>query len=236
MDELKKYLSGIAIGVKYRNNFSIEDHVGSIVDELLYKKSSLFNSINFPYTSGFSFSQKTLHNPQTGDSLTLNKSNIILNINFSEKIPKEKSEELIEEYFKTITERIYKIVDIHDVHLLGIVHKYIITDEDNTSALYKNFKNIAFDEATSIAVSFTKKNILPESKTKKGYDDYENVICIIEMAQERKNDYSFQVDYQHIYSPYLDSIIDIDYKKFIEKVNNYNNNTINEWIKSHEKK
>ena len=235
MKALKDYLTGIAIGVKYRNNFSIEDHSGSIVDEILYRNNSLFNYITFPLTSGVNSTQKNLYNPETGDSFILTRNNILLDMRFTEKIPKENSRKLIDEYFKIITQKVYKIVNIQDVHLVGIVHKYTITDEISAQAIYKKFKNITFDDATSITVSFVKKNILPDTKIKKDYNDYENIICALSMTHDRKNEYSFQVDYQHIYNPLLDSIIDIDYKDFVDKVIYYNANIINEWINKHEK-
>jgi hypothetical protein len=236
MNDLKSYLTGIAIGIKYRNNFSIEDYTGSIIDELLYRKNSLFNSVNFPFTSGIGSSQKTLHNPQTGDSLILNKSNIILDMNFSDIIPKDKSQKLIEEYFETVTNRIYKIVDIHDIYLIGIVHKYTIADQKNANALYNNFRKLTFDDATSITVNFSKKNVLAESKVKKDINDYENIICTINITQEKKNEYFFQVDYQHVFSPVLESVIDISYKPFIEKVDRYNREVVSKWIEDNEKK
>jgi hypothetical protein len=235
MKDLRDYLTGIAVGVKFRNNFSIEDRLGSIVDELLYGKDSLLNYVTFPQTDA-SFARKTLNNPQTGDSLIIDSGNIILDICFSDKIPRNKSEELIEEYFKAITGKIYKIVNIHDVYLIGIVHKYTITDEVSANSLYRNFKEITMDDATSITVNFTVKNILPESKVKKDLNDYENVICTIAMAEKRKHEYFFQVDYQHIFDPKLNSIVDIEYKEFINKVKSYNSNTVSGWIRKHETK
>jgi hypothetical protein len=56
------------------------------------------------------------------------------------------------------------------------------------------------------------------------------------MAQDKKHEYFFQVDYQHIFAPILDSVVDIDYKPFVEKVNTYNTDVASEWIKNHEKK
>jgi hypothetical protein len=238
MINLKDNLAGTAIGVRFRNNFAIEDHFGSILDELLYNKSdSLLNYITFPNTSSdITSTQKKLHNPLTGDSVIINKNNIILDIKFSDKIPKEKSSELIEEFFKTVTQKIYKIVNIQGVNLIGVVHKYIIEDEVSANTLYKNFKDITFDDANSITINFTKKKILEESKIKKDINDYENIICTISMMNEKKNEYFFQVDYQHIFDPKLDSIVDIEYKKFIETVNNYNFSSINDWIKKYGQK
>jgi hypothetical protein len=151
-------------------------------------------------------------------------------------MPKEECRGLIEEYFKAVTDRIYKIVNIHDIYLIGIVYKYLITDQKNANALYNNFRKLTFDDATSITVNFSKKNVLPESKVQKGINDYESVICSINIAQEKKNEYSFQVDYQHVFSPLLESVIDIDYKPFIEKVDRYNKEVAGKWVESNEKK
>jgi len=236
MEELKQYLSGIGIGVKFRNNYSIEDYLGSIADVLLYSKNGgLLNYITFPYhSSGFITPQMSLTNESTGDSLSINASNIILDINFSEEIPKEKSEDLINEYFTALTQKIYKIVNIHEIRLVGLVHKYVIDDEKSTKAVHRKFKELTVDDATSVTLNFSKKIILPDSKLKKGYDDYENIICTLSTIHERKNVYFFQVDYQHVYDPRLDSIIDIPYKDFVKKAIHYNTDNMSQWIKSHE--
>jgi hypothetical protein len=231
MTDLKDYLAGIAIGVKFRPNFSIEDRMGAIIDELLYRKGSLFNYITFPMTTtGGRLPQKTLNNPETGDKLIINSHNIILDMSFSEKIPKEKSDDLIAEFFKTVTEKIYKIVDIHEVYLIGVVHKYIINDSDISKSIYDNFKRITFDDATSISVNFSKKNILPESKAKKDFNDFENVLGLISIVHDKKEQFFLQIDYQHIFEPKLESVVDIKYLEFTEKVKYYNNTVINDWI------
>jgi hypothetical protein len=236
MEELRSYLSGIAIGVKFRNNFSIEDHLGSIADELLYSKhDGLLNHITFPtHAANLGSSEIRLQNRTTGDSLAINMNNIILDINFSEKIPKESAEELIDEYFKALTQKIYDIVNIREIRMVGLVHKYIVNDESSAGLIHKKFKEITFEDASSITVNFSKKNILPESKVNKDYNDYENIICTLSMLHEKNKEYFFQVDYQHFYDPRLDSIIDIPYKDFIKKVIYYNTEVISKWIKSHE--
>jgi hypothetical protein len=229
MIDLKQYLTGIAIGIKFRPNYSIEDNLGEIIDELLYRQESLFNYVIFPNTS-FGFGEKILHNSQTNDKLTINKSNIILEINFSDKIPKEKSDSLINEYFKTVTEKIYKIVNIHEVYLIGIVYKYLINDSANFKNIYSNFKEITFGEVEPINFTFTRKVILPESKIKKDKNDYENIIHTILTFPNNENEILLQVDYQKIFYPKLASIVDIKYDDFISKVKYYNNDTFTQWL------
>jgi len=231
MKDLRNYLVGIATGVKFRPNYSIKDHMGAIIDGVLYRKGSLFNYITFPFTSMSGGSpQTTLDNPQTGDKLIIDSNNLILDIRFSDKIPKEKSDALIEEFFKTVTQEIYKIVDIKEVFLLGVVRKYIINDQNLRKFLSENFKNIVTDDATSVNINFTKKIVLAESKIKKDLNDYENVLGLISITNSRKDDIFLQIDYQHIFDPKLESIKDIPYKEFIQKVDNYNVSIVDKWI------
>jgi hypothetical protein len=192
MKELKEYLSGIVIGVRYRNNYSIEDHLGSIADELLYSnKKGLLNCITFPVRTTKPSIQTSLYNQITGDSLLINMNNIILDINFSDIIPKDKSADLIEEFFKALTEKIYSIIKIHDIRMVGLVYKYIINDETSTKAVKNTFKDITFEDASSVTVNFSKKKILSKSKIKKGLNDYENIICTLSTLHENKNEYYF---------------------------------------------
>jgi hypothetical protein len=229
MKDLRDYLVGVAVGVRYRNNFSIEDKLGSIVDVLLYGSGSLLNAVTFPM-AGAALTAKRLDNPKTGDTLIINNTNIVLDVNFSEHIPKEKAGDLIDEFFRTVTGKIYKIVDIHEVYLIGVVYKYAITDTSSSVPLYKSFQDLTVDDVSSIRVNFTKKILLPDGQVKKEVNDYENVICTLEMEQSKKGEYLFQVDYQRIFAPQLASVVDIQYKNFIEKVNYYNNTAVSKWI------
>jgi hypothetical protein len=229
MGEIKEYLKGIAIGIKYRPNYTIEDNLGEIIDELLYRKGSLFNYITFPHTN-VRLGEKKLVNNQTGDSLIINRNNIVLDISFSEKIPKEESANLVDEFFKTATEKIHKIVDIQEVGLIGIVNKYMVSDEERLKKLFKNFEAITFNDISSISVNFTKKVVLTESKTSREINDFENIIHTLMAPKDSKTGYFLQIDYQKIFNPQLASIVDIKYKDFISKVEYYNSHTINEWI------
>jgi hypothetical protein len=180
--------------------------------------------------------EKKLNNPQTGDNLLINRSNLVLDINFSKKIPKENSGDLINEFFKTATEKIHKIVDIHEINLIGIVNKYMVSDEDMLKKLFKNFEEIAFPDIDAISLNFTRKIVLPETKTNRDINDFENIIHTLMAPRKSKEGYFLQIDYQKFFNPKLASVIDIKYKDFISKVERYNSVTINDWINRDEKK
>jgi hypothetical protein len=199
------------------------------MDELLYRKGSLFNYITFPNTF-YSKGERRINNPTTGDKLLINYNNLILDINFSELIPKQEAKNLINEFFLTATANIHKIVDIHDIHLIGIVNKYMINDETKIKNLFHQFEDITFNDLDTISINFTRKIVLPESKTNADINDYENIIHIFSAPKAHKEGYFLQVDYQKIFDPYLESIVDIKYKEFIEKVEYYNTNNVTEWV------
>ena len=48
LENLNQYLSGIAIGIRSRPNFSIEDRLGSLIVQILYKRDSYFYPEIFP--------------------------------------------------------------------------------------------------------------------------------------------------------------------------------------------
>lgn len=231
---IQNTLFGIAIGIKFRPNFAIEDKIGEIADELLYRRDSLFNYLVFPITTN-AVGAKSLNNPDIGDNLIINNSNIILEINFSKEIKKEKANDLIEEFLKVVTEKIYKIVNIHDVYLVGIVKKYLINDSTKVNAISKYVNQIGLDNINDYNMSFTKKIILSDSKLIKDHNDYENAIhTIIKIAG--KEEFILQVDYQHFYDPKLESIVDIKYKDFLGRVYHYNDDIICNWLNSYDKK
>jgi hypothetical protein len=235
MSEIKDYFTGIAIGIKYRPNFSIEDNLGGIIDELLYRKNSLFNYITFPMTDT-GLGEKKLHDPKTGSNFFINSTNLILDINFSDKIPKQESNNIINEFFNAATEKIYKIVNIQEINFIGIVNKYMISDESLLKNLFTNFEKITFSDVDTISLNFTRKIVLPETKTNRDINDFENIIHTLVIPRKSNKGYFLQIDYQKIFNPMLASIIDIQYKDFIVKADRYNNVTINEWINRNEKK
>jgi hypothetical protein len=112
----------------------------------------------------------------------------------------------------------------------------MINDEVKLKKLFRNFEVITFDDIDTISFNFTKKIVLPESKTNKDINDFENIIHTLMAPKNSKEGYFLQIDYQKLFEPRLASIIDIKYKDFINKVDYYNNNNINEWINRDEKK
>lgn len=227
-NSLTKSLIGLAIGIKFRPNFSIEDKLGEILDVFLYEKGSIFGPKLFPRTKSNGVVERILYNPETNDSLLINHSNIIFDISFSDKLPNTKAESILETFFNVLTEKVYKVVDIKDISLVGIVKKYAIDSESTKLELENKIKDITLPDLNSFDLSVTKKIILSESKIKRDIYDFENAIVSI-VKIPNISSMIMQVDYQHIYEPKLDSIIDIKTKDFITRCNSFNKQ-MEDWL------
>lgn len=223
-------LVGFVVGVKFRPNWAIEDKLGQIIDEILYSKDSSFNFNIFPRTNA-AIGQKTLVNEETGDQLTVNRTNIVLDINFSEQLTKGNMDKYVNEFLKVITEKVYKIVDIHEVFMLGFVNKYIIKDKTAIEKITGLFDNAKITDINSLNISFTKKILLAESKAEKSINDFESVIHTI-VKPPTLEEFLLHIDYQHYFEPKLDSIIDLRYGEILARAKSYNNTNMQEWIYS----
>lgn len=228
MDNLKKSLIGLAIGIKFRPNFSIEDKLGEILDVFLYEKGSIFGPKFFPRTKNNGVVERVLYNPDTNDSLLINHSNIILDISFSDKLSNSKADDILNTFFSVLTEKVYKVVDIKDISLVGIVNKYGINSEATKNELSNKIKEITFSDLNSFDLSVTKKIFLSETKMKRDICDFENAIVSIVKLPDTPS-MIMQIDYQHIYEPKLESIIDIKTKDFINRCNSFNKQ-MEEWL------
>lgn len=48
LETLEDYLVGLVVGMRYRPNFSVEDQLGKIMDDILYGREAFFNPQVFP--------------------------------------------------------------------------------------------------------------------------------------------------------------------------------------------
>ena len=121
---LDEYLIGIVIGVRYRANFSIEDSLGAIVDKVLYDKKSYFNPNIFPLVQNTG-NGKLLFNDKNNDRLTINNSNIVLDLLFDGSFKKENSNQIIENFNEQIIEGIMKQYKITEIIRMGFIKRYL---------------------------------------------------------------------------------------------------------------
>lgn len=112
--QLSESLISMVIGVRFRANFSIEDQLGQIVDQILYSKDSYFNPKKFPLVKS-GVGRKLLVNESTGDQLTIDNSNIILEIVFGDSFAIGDVKKILERYEDDIIRGVMKKFAIKEI-------------------------------------------------------------------------------------------------------------------------
>jgi hypothetical protein len=226
--ELNKYLIGIAIGIRYRANFSIEDQLGKIVDQILYNKNSTLDLTVFPLVQN-NVADKTLFNDKTGDSLLINNSNIILEINFGKKFEHTDYNQIIESFNKEIIEGVLKTYKITEINRAGLIKRYLFQVEDLAKSFISKTIGSTIEGINDINLRFSKKFPVPDSLIQKEVYDYHNVIFNIIKKADR-DEIFMSLDYQKYFEPFLTSANQIEFIDFSKNVDRFNSGNYVEWI------
>ena len=226
--DIDKHLIGIAIGIRYRANFSIEDQLGKIVDQILYNKNSTFDSSVFPLVQN-NVSDKTLFNDKTGDSLIINNSNLILEINFGGTFEKTDYGKIINSFNKEMIEGVLKNYKVTEINRAGIIKRYLFQVEDLAKSFINKTIGNTIDGINDINLRFSKKIPVPDSLIQKEVYDYHNAIFNIIKRADR-NEIFMAVDYQKCFEPFLSNATQIEFIDFSKIVDKFNSGNYVEWI------
>lgn len=225
---LNDFLVGMAVGIRYRVNFSIEDNLGKIADQILYSNDSFFNPNVFPLAQG-NIDNKTLINETTGDKLIINNSNIILDVNLISKYKKEDYNILLNNYKKEIINGVFEKFKLKEINRIGVVKKYLFKEEDIASNFINKTIGNTLKGIDDINLRFSKRLPVSESIIKKDVNDYYNAIFNI-FKLTGKKELFMAIDYQRYYDPFLNDVTEIDYDNFINQVELFNNQTFLPWL------
>jgi len=226
--DLKKYLIGIAIGIRYRANFSIEDQLGKIVDQILYSKNSFFNSSVFPLVYN-NLNEKNLVNEKNDDHLTINTSNIVLEINFGSTFQIDDCETIYDNFKNQIIDGILKTYKITEINRIGIINRYLFKIEDLADSFINKTIGSTLEGINDINLRFSKKFTSEDSLSQKDVNDYFNAIFNIIKRADRKELF-MAIDYQKYFDPFLPSSSEIDFFKFVERSNAFNSKNYLQWL------
>lgn len=230
IEKTNDYLIGIAIGIRFRANFSIEDQLGKIVDTILYSKNSFFNPDKFPKVRNM-IGRKILFNELSEDRIHIDNSNIILEINFNEnsKFKKENIGNIIDAFENEIIDRILRDFKIKEIIRVGYIKRYLYQiDELATSFVNKTIGN-TIDGINDINLSFSKKIPTTDGLAKKDVNDYDNVIFNI-IKKSDLDEIFMSIDYQRYFNPFLPIAAEIKFSTFIQRANAFNDNNYPDWI------
>jgi hypothetical protein len=226
--ELNDYLVGIAIGIRFRANFSIEDQLGKIVDDILYKKNSSFGPAIFPNVQS-RVGQKRLINEKTLDYLTIDNSNFILELNASESIAATDMPRYIKAFEAEVIRGVMRSYGVKEIRRIGYIRKYIFTLETLASRFVDKTIGGSLEGVEDINLSFSKKMPNYDAQAMRDVNDYNNVIFNI-IKHADKSEIFMSVDYQRVYVPFLQSVKGILYDQFISSAEAFNNKNYLTWL------
>ncbi|MFZ2864263.1 MAG: hypothetical protein WA440_05880 [Ignavibacteriaceae bacterium] len=225
---IKENLAGIVIGIRYRANFFIEDQLGKIIDQILYQSTGYFSMKYFPLVYS-NIKEKVLIDEERNNHLTINNSNIILNLNFGDQLKASDYEGIVTSFRKEIIENVLIQFKITEISRIGFVNKYSFSSPGLAKEFVNKTVGTTIDGVNDINVRFSKKIPATEAMIKKSVYDYYNIIYTI-IKEANKEELHISIDYQKYFEPFLPSAAEIPFNEFVKKVNNYNSNLFPEWL------
>jgi hypothetical protein len=184
----------IIIGVRFKPVLKLSDQAGGIFDSVIEKKrffhEDYFTQLQY---SGF---EKTINNPDTGNSIRMTTDNLIYTQTNQENKPLSYVYSLVQERFNGTVVPI--IIDGFSLNIsrIGIVFTYSIAEELRKKVIHKYFlSNVSVNE-----FRFTVSNGIPDNALDKNSSDYENKIVTLSKDSD-KNIYKISFDYQNHFKP-----------------------------------
>jgi len=230
--ELEKNLVSLAIGIKYDNNFIINDFSGSIMDNILFSKESNLNSevfIQFARnSSGIKLRIPISRNDilDTGDNghVIINNTDIVFDMSLFEKFTKKY---IIQEFNNSILRNINNVVIIKNIKRLGYLKRYKISNLKIIEYFLNHFNidNTCDINKLNIDYSFIEKN-----------DDKQKDVITINYILQRIDikDFIITVDFQVNYTDELETLKEIKYDDFINQAEKHIEKVFLPWIISME--
>lgn len=231
INDVKDYLVAIAIGIRFRANFALEDKLGKIVDDILYTKDSLFNPLMFPTVVSDPV-EKRLINETTGDSLRINASNVILELNIGDSIKVTDVAKINDSFHRDIVKGVLEKSEVTQINRVGYINKYLFNIEELSNVFVNKTIGNTLEGVNDINLRFSKKFPIQESLTKRNVNDYHNVIFNI-IKKVDKEEIFFSVDYQRYFDPLLDRASQLEFPKFLSDVEHYNSLNYVKWLNAY---
>jgi len=226
ISNLNDYLESIVIGIRYRANFSITDNFGSIIDEILYSKGAFFNQYFFPLVIHSKVDERVLFNKDNKNSLTINSSNMIIELHNNDKLNLNK---IVESFKSQIVFGVMKKYKITQINRIGFINRYKFKEPTLANNFIEKTIGETLEGIKEINLQFSRKYTILEALVKKDTYDYYNAIYNV-IKRADKDELIVSVDFQRFYEPVLESTSLIKYDQFIDKVHNYNLKDFLSWL------
>lgn len=228
---MDKIVKNITIGIRHKRIFRIRDNFGKFIDCILHNSDSPFSIKFFPFIDEKLSDSVILHN-ENDEHFHINTDDFILKLKTEDDFKKSVSH-IVNNILPFIKKRIFNITKIDDITRVGIVFSLEFFSKDKISDLISYFTNKNIEKINNFDMRFTRKLPIDESLTKKGVNDYINIIYTF---VNKKDKMLINFDYQRYFSPELKDINDFDLGNFVESAVANLNNTYDKWLKNYEEK
>lgn len=225
--KLDNKLFYIAIGLRFRPNFIVEDKLGEIIDRVLYSQQNLFDKYAFNMQNGDGI--RKLINANGTVALIINSQNIILEIKDTDKYNYTDVEKFFEEKILNEIIQRYKILNIDRI---GYVKRYKFVGKQILDVFDKKFN---IENSSDFNIHFSKKYPTSQSEIKRDINDYFNYIYDLAKFPNTE-ELVVSLDSQKYFNPYIDYddfCAEKEYRIFIEKVTDYNKNKFIKWLNNY---
>lgn len=230
INNLDPYINGIAIGVRFRANFAIEDQLGQIVDKILYSRDSYFSPEVFPMVRN-GIGSKTLINEATSDKLIIDNSNIILELQLGDKFHATNLNNVHQKFEEQIIKGVMKTFSIKEIMRLGYITRYLFPIEDLAKTFVDKTVGETLEGVNDINLSFSKKLPVNKALVHAEVNDYNNAIFNIIKKADRSEIF-MSVDYQTYFDPFLPGAAEIKFDPFVKSAQSFNSQKYLPWLNS----
>ena len=126
-DNLEQNIVGIAIGIRFLQNYSIVDHFGSISDEILYNDNAYFVPAIFPRIQTVGYELR-LFNDDTNNKLVFNIQNALLELSFDDDFILQKKDlpNIISSFEEFVLKGVFQKVPIRRFVRIGYIQKFLL--------------------------------------------------------------------------------------------------------------
>jgi len=226
MNNLKKNIIGITIGIRYSRSFRVPDISGDIIDHILYSEDTPFGTEFFPNVQENSNREKTLFNKETSEYLRINSDDFILAIEINNDFDK-KFKWLKEDVIPYFANYLFKNYKIKNIKRFGIIFSHKIKKNKKLTNTIATFTDNEITDSDNVSISFSKKAAATESLFRKGVNDYKNRIYNF---QEFNEAIQADLDYQYYYEPIIEDLRECFIDKILDEANTFLENNFYKWI------
>ena len=228
-EKFEEKIVGITIGIRFARSFRLRDVYGEIIDDVLFSKDSPFNTKFFPAIQENSH-EKTLYNPETTEYLRINTDDIILAVRVEQNFEKRFGW-LKEDVFSFYEDQLFSAHSIKNIKRIGIIFTHKVEPQKTINEAISLFTKNTIKNPENFSLSFSQKEVSLNAISKKGVNDYKNVIYNF---TEVEGSMLSEMDFQHYFNPSVEDLRDCYGKNIFDEAKSFLVKNYYSWLEKHE--